>query len=80
MGKQLTIFLLFCLALSTKAQVPDVNEPSDETDLIEILVEDQDDSNFGYDTFLENRETLLASPLNLNRTDYDLLRQSGLFS
>lgn len=80
MGKQLTIFLLFCLALSTKAQVPDVNEPSDDTDLIEILVEDQDDSNFGYDTFLENRETLLASPLNLNRTDYDLLRQSGLFS
>jgi hypothetical protein len=74
------IILMF-IYFNTKiyAQIPD-QENGSATDLIEVLVEDQEDSEFGYDTFLEQLEYYKKNPLDLNKADYNGLRQSGLLT
>lgn len=72
------ILLLSCTCM-LQAQNP-VNEPGPETDLIEYLVEDQEESEFGFDTFLETLEYLQQNPLRINKTDYDTWRQTGLLT
>ena len=80
MNRYLCLLLLVGISQKVMSQTPPVNEPNDATDLIEILVEDQEDGDFGFDTFLEQWELFIEEPLDLNHTSYEVLRSSGLFS
>ncbi|MBC8173058.1 MAG: hypothetical protein H7X71_04045, partial [Chitinophagales bacterium] len=75
----LLLSLLF-YATRISAQEPTGTESNDETDLLEDAVENETNLESGYESFAENLEFLRAHQINLNKTNYEELRSSGIFT